>query len=93
MLDGLLAAMHYVPGVFGDDGVYAEIDRVLREIDVQAGEQLNRVFYLSTAPQFFAAICAKLGAAGLHRREDAQTRIVIEKPFGSDLASARALNA
>ncbi|MDQ1459103.1 MAG: glucose-6-phosphate 1-dehydrogenase [Actinomycetota bacterium] len=93
VLDGLLAEMHYVPGVFGDDGVYAEIGRVLREIDDQAGEPLNRVFYLSTAPQFFALICAKLGAAGLHRCERAQTRIVIEKPFGFDLASARELNA
>ena len=93
VLDRLLAEMHYVPGVFDDDGVYAEIDRVLREFDDQAGKPLNRVFYLSTAPQFFALICAKLGAAGLHRCERAQTRIVIEKPFGVDLASARELNA
>ncbi len=93
VLDGLLAEMHYVPGVFDDDGVYAEIDRVLRECDDRAGEPLNRVFYLSTAPQFFPLICAKLGAAGLHRCERAQTRIVIEKPFGFDLASARELNA
>jgi len=92
VLDGLLAEMRYVPGVFDDDGVYTEIDRLLRDFDDQAGYPLNRVFYLSTAPQFFPLICAKLGAAGLHRCERAETRIVIEKPFGFDLASARELN-
>ena len=55
--------------------------------------ELNRLFYLATAPQFFPVICAKLGSASLHRSEDADTRIVIEKPFGYDLASARELNA
>jgi glucose-6-phosphate 1-dehydrogenase len=91
-LDGLLAEMRYVPGVFDDDRVYTEIDRLLRDFDDEAGYPLNRVFYLSTGPQFFPLICAKLGAAGLHRSERAETRIVIEKPFGFDLASARELN-
>ena len=54
-------------------------------------QPLNRVFYLSTAPQFFPVIAGKLGAAGLNRaRATRETRIVIEKPFGYDLASARA---
>jgi glucose-6-phosphate 1-dehydrogenase len=51
------------------------------------------VFYLSTAPQFFPVIAGKLGAAGLAKCAGAQTRIVIEKPFGYDLASAKELNA
>jgi glucose-6-phosphate 1-dehydrogenase len=93
VLDGLLAEMRYVPGVFDNNFVHAEIDRALRDFDDQAKEPLNRVFYLSTAPQFFARICAKLGGAGLDRCERAETRIVIEKPFGADLASARELNA
>ena len=93
VLDGLLAEMRYVSGVFDDDDVYGELDRVLREFDDRAGYALNRVFYLATAPQFFPLICEKLGAAGLHRCERAGTRIVIEKPFGHDLSSARALNA
>jgi len=54
--------------------------------------QLDRVFYLSTAPEFFPVIAGKLGAAGLNESEKAQVRIVIEKPFGYDLASARQLN-
>jgi glucose-6-phosphate 1-dehydrogenase len=92
VLDGLVAEMRYVSGVFDDDSVYTDIDRVLRQFDNRVRHPLNRVFYLSTAPQFFPMICAKLGAAGLHRCERAETRIVIEKPFGFDLASARELN-
>ncbi len=93
VLDGLLANVRYVPGAFDDDGVYVEVDRTLREFDEQVGDQLNRVFYLSTAPQFFPLICQKLGEAGLNHAEKAETRVVIEKPFGYDLASARQLNA
>ncbi len=92
VLDGLIGDMRYVPGAFDDDTVYAELDRVLKEFDVQAGSVLDRVFYLSTAPQFFPVIAGKLGSAGLNRCEHAQTRLVIEKPFGYDLASARSLN-
>jgi glucose-6-phosphate 1-dehydrogenase len=93
VLDGLIADMRYVPGAFDDDEVYNQIDRVLREFDERAGQPLNRVFYLSTAPQFFPVISGKLGHAGLAHCEDAETRIVIEKPFGYDLASARQLNS
>ncbi len=64
----------------------------MKEFDARAGGALDRVFYLSTAPQFFPVIAGKLGSAGLNRCENAQTRLVIEKPFGYDLASARALN-
>ena len=92
VLDGLIEDMRYVPGAFDDDAVYTELAQVLSGFDERAGEPLNRVFYLSTAPQFFPVIASKLGAAGLSQSENAQTRIVIEKPFGYDLASARALN-
>jgi glucose-6-phosphate 1-dehydrogenase len=93
VLERLLAEMLYVPGEFDDAAVYRRLAATLDEIDAEAGLPLNRMFYLSTAPQFFPLICRKLGEAGLHRAEKAQTRIVIEKPFGFDLASARQLNA
>jgi glucose-6-phosphate 1-dehydrogenase len=92
VLEGLLANARYVPGSFDDDQVYTELEQALSEFDQQAGQQLDRVFYLSTAPEFFPVIAGKLGAAGLNECEKAQTRIVIEKPFGYDLASARQLN-
>ena len=93
VLDGLLADMRYVPGVFDDAGVYAELDRTLDELDGKAGYPLSRVFYLSTAPQFFPIIVGQLGKAGLNSAGSRETRAVIEKPFGYDLASARKLNA
>jgi glucose-6-phosphate 1-dehydrogenase len=92
VLEGLLADMRYVPGSFDDDAVYTELDRALGEFDQQAGHPLDRVFYLSTAPEFFPVVTEKLGAAGFNCPEDAQARVVIEKPFGYDLASARELN-
>jgi glucose-6-phosphate 1-dehydrogenase len=93
VLDGLTSNMRYIPGSFDDGEVYTGIDRTLREFDEQAGQRLNHIFYLSTAPQFFPVIASKLGAASLDQAEEIQTRLVIEKPFGYDLASARALNA
>ena len=93
VLEGLIADMRYISGAFDQDHVYSELERTLCEFDERAGEPLNRVFYLSTSPSFFPVICEKLGNSGLDKAENARTRIVIEKPFGYDLASARALNA
>jgi glucose-6-phosphate 1-dehydrogenase len=93
VLEGLLEDLRYISGSFDQDDVYAEIEKALRQFDERAAQVLNRVFYLATSPQFFPVIAEKLGAAGLDRVEDADTRLVIEKPFGYDLASARELNA
>ena len=93
VLDGLLEDIRYVQGSFDEDSVYTELKRTLEEFDERVGRRLDRVFYLSTAPEFFPLIAGKLGAAGLSHLDDASVRIVIEKPFGYDLASARKLNA
>jgi glucose-6-phosphate 1-dehydrogenase len=93
VLAALVADMRYVQGSFDEDSVYEQLTRTLAEFDEQAGRPLDRVFYLSTAPEFFPLIAGKLGAAGLNDLEGGSVRIVIEKPFGYDLASARALNA
>jgi glucose-6-phosphate 1-dehydrogenase len=92
VLGGLLEEVRYVSGSFDDPRVYAELGEVLHGFDERHGEPLNRVFYLSTAPEFFPVICAELGRASLNRAEGAEVRVVIEKPFGYDLASARKLN-
>src|SRR5690348_11255563 len=89
VLNALLGDLRYVQGSFDDDVIYPELARTLDEFDEKAGRPLNRVFYLSTAPQYFPLIAAKLGEAGLDRHPEADVRIVIEKPFGYDLASAR----
>jgi glucose-6-phosphate 1-dehydrogenase len=93
VLGGLLDEVRYISGTFDDDNVYGELDRTLKEMDERAGHPLNRIFYMATAPEFFPVIAGKLGSAGLERTKDAQTRLVVEKPFGYDLASARQLNA
>jgi len=92
VLDALLARVRYVPGAFDDAGGYQRLGKALEEFDQEAGLPVNRIFYLSTAPGFFPVIVDALGAAGLNRHPDAEVRVVIEKPFGSDLASAHALN-
>jgi glucose-6-phosphate 1-dehydrogenase len=92
VLRALLADIRYVPGTFEQDSVYSELSRVLGEFDEQAGARLNRAFYLATAPEFFVPIVEHLGGSGLARLEDADVRVIIEKPFGTSLAEARELN-
>ena len=66
----------------------------LAELDRERGTQGNRIFYLATPPELFPGIIAQLGAVGLKGPSSEHTfaRIVIEKPFGTDLTSARELN-
>jgi glucose-6-phosphate 1-dehydrogenase len=92
VLDGLLSEIRYVSGSFDDETVYTSLVSALREFDERHGLELNRIFYLSTAPEFFPVITEQLGRAGLHEAGGADARVVIEKPFGYDLASARQLN-
>ena len=90
VLEALLEGACFVPGSFDDPNTYAQLRQALAGIDSDAGGPLNRVLYLSTAPLFFPLIVERLGEHGLNRRPDADVRIVIEKPFGTTLAEARA---
>src|SRR3954466_4069463 len=92
VLTRLLAEVRYVPGSFDDAAVYARLGEVLGEFDAEGGDPLNRTFYLSTAPAFFPVIIEALGEAGLNHLDDADVRVVIEKPFGTSLAEAEELN-
>jgi glucose-6-phosphate 1-dehydrogenase len=91
VLEGLLERMRYVSVPFDDSEAYGRLAGVVEELDEDAGQPLARMYYLSTAPEFFPVIAEELKAAGLHRHEEADIRVVIEKPFGTDLASARKL--
>ncbi len=93
VLAALLEHVRYVPGAFDDGSVYERLGQALGEFDDDAGQPLNRAFYLSTAPEFFPVIVERLGAAGLDRHGDAEVRCIIEKPFGTTLAEAQELNA
>jgi glucose-6-phosphate 1-dehydrogenase len=92
VLKGLLENVKYVPGVFDDASVYAELEQVLDGFEEQAGVKLNRAFYLSTAPVFFPVIVEELGKSDLDHHEGAEVRVIIEKPFGTTLDEARELN-
>ena len=92
VLRALLEGVRYVAGTFDDDVAYATLADTLAGLDAHAGRRLNRCFYLSTAPTFFPIIVERLGEHGLNHIDDAEVRIVIEKPFGTHLAEAVELN-
>jgi glucose-6-phosphate 1-dehydrogenase len=85
----------YVQGDFNDEARFGALAKRLDEIDQQRGTAGNRLYYLATPPSFFDDIVQHLGEAGLGRERAADrgwSRIVVEKPFGRDLESARHLN-
>ncbi len=92
VLSSLLERMRYVGASFDDPAAYEGLESIANELDEEAGLAFNRVFYLATAPGFFETIAQSLGERKLHAREGAEVRLVVEKPFGRDLASAKELN-
>ncbi len=92
VLDSLVSQMRYVAGSFDEDDMYDRLSGVAAEFDKEAGMHFNRLYYLSVAPTFFPVIAEKLGQHGLAKSEGAETRMIIEKPFGTDLKSALELN-
>ncbi len=84
------ARLSYMIGDPNDDGTHEEIAAHLDAAGDDAAR--NRLFYLSTPPSAAASIINGLGAAGLHSEDKGWSRIVVEKPFGRDLESARELN-
>ncbi|HSL00091.1 MAG TPA: glucose-6-phosphate dehydrogenase [Rubrobacteraceae bacterium] len=83
----------YLPGDSKEAETYEELKGFLRELDRERGTEGNRIFYLSSSPSLFSTIVERLGEAGMNREEDgAYSRLVVEKPFGRDLGSARELN-
>jgi glucose-6-phosphate 1-dehydrogenase len=89
----LLACVAYVQGEPGDETTYKKLGKELSRIESGRATKGNRLFYLATPPAGFTPIGRHLGQSGLAREENgAWRRVVIEKPFGTDLASARDLN-
>jgi glucose-6-phosphate 1-dehydrogenase len=86
--ESLAEGMRYIATDFADKGGEDELARVLAELDQERGTQGNRVYYLAIPPSVFPTVVDALG-----RRRSAQgwTRLIIEKPFGHDLASAHEL--
>ena len=84
--------IHYMAGELEDEQTFKTISTRLEEL-AASGAGKNRMFYLATPPSLFDEIIQGLGRAGLAKEDGHWTRIVVEKPFGHDLESAKALNA
>jgi glucose-6-phosphate 1-dehydrogenase len=83
--------LFYCPGDIDSPESYQKLKAFLGELDEQRGTRGNRVFYLSVAPRYFGEAAQQLGSAGM-LADPSKQRLVIEKPFGRDLGSARVLN-
>jgi glucose-6-phosphate 1-dehydrogenase len=89
----LAKRIYYLRGDFDDPAAYKNLAQLLTAIDARHHTGGNALFYLATPPQVFATIVQRLGRAGLvHEADGHWRRVIIEKPFGTDLPSAQALN-
>ena len=90
---GLAEGFRFVPGSFDDPDAFKVLAHTVRELDEERGTGGNHAFYLSIPPDSFSVVCEQLRVSGLSDPIDGSwRRVVIEKPFGHDLASAQELN-
>jgi glucose-6-phosphate 1-dehydrogenase len=82
----------YLRSTFEDEAGYAALRERLDQIDRERGATVNRLFYLATPPSAYSGILTNLNACGLSKEDGGYSRVIVEKPFGRDLESARALN-
>jgi len=93
--DRLAARTLYVNGGYDEKAAFDRLGQRITGLEKEIGQPLQTLFYISTPPTVFAPIIQNLGASGLaarYLRQPNQSKVIIEKPFGRDLASAQALN-
>ncbi len=89
----LMRRLYYLPGDLQAPKTFERLKDLVGKVEAEHGSHGNILYYLAVAPRFFGEIIQQLGAAGLAREEGGKwRRVIIEKPFGRDLESARALN-
>ena len=89
----LAEGIRFVQGEFDDDEAFDRLHTTVADLDAERGTGGNHAFYLSVPPREFPLVCRQLARSGLSQQPDgAWRRVVVEKPFGHDLASARELN-
>ncbi len=85
--------LYYVTAEFNDKNVYSQLKTTLEKLDKDHSTHGNYFFYLATAPDFFGPIVEQLAATGLMQEENGHwRRVIVEKPFGRDIDSAKTLN-
>src|SRR2546421_8929838 len=84
--------LYYLSGDFKEKQTYDQLGQQLSKIDKERDAHGNWLFYLATAPEYFAEVVEQLGTAALTREASHWRRVIIEKPFGRDLESAQKLN-
>ena len=89
----LSEGFRFVSGDFDDDQAFEELRRTIEELDQVRGTDGNHAFYLAIPPGFFGVVAQQLKEHGLAEATDSWRRVVVEKPFGHDLQSARDLNS
>jgi len=85
--------LQYVSGEFHDERLYEGLAATLQELGSRHSIPPNYLFYLAVPPDLFATVADRLAASGLAKEHDGWRRVIVEKPFGYDLESARSLNA
>lgn len=91
--DWFVRRLHYVAGDFNDPATYDKLKETLAKVDQDHDTHGNFFFYLATAPNYFGCVVERLAQHGLMTEDDSHwRRVIIEKPFGHDLDSAKALN-
>jgi len=92
--DDFVSSVRYLAADFRDPSAYRKLSQLLAELELRLGTGGNRLFYLATPPEFFGDIARNLAMAGLMEEhpDGGWRRLIIEKPFGTDLQSARQLN-
>jgi len=92
-LDLMCQQIYYVKGDFQDPEAYQRLEQQITEADKKHNALGNRLFYLAVAPRFFSPIAKMLASCCLSKEENGRwARVIVEKPFGHDLASAKQLN-
>ena len=91
--DWLLQRIYYVQGDFQDAAAYERLKQQIAAAEKAHSTQGNRFYYLAVSPKFFAPVVKQLGQAGLVQESDGKwARVIVEKPFGRDVDSAKELN-
>ena len=91
----IAAQTSYVAGGYDEQAAFDRLAAHIEAIEQKLGRDVQRLFYVSTPPSVFAPILLNLGSSGLaakHRGTPLESKVIIEKPFGKDLTSARELN-